>query len=252
MIDIKSNNETIKDIELFVFDKDGTIIELYNYWYHMIELRAEGLCSFYSLPQEEHKHNLMSEMGIDLVNKKLKPEGPVGILPRGIVQKAAEDYLDRLDCQATPDSCFRIFKEVDAASLNLLDNLIKPIKGAIELLRNIKKRKGKIAIATTDKTERAEIAIRFLQIKDLVDCIIGADMVKHSKPAPDMLRLIGKKMNVSPERSLMVGDAKTDIEMGINADFKASIAVCSGLTGKEELLKLTPYVVRDVSSLSIA
>ncbi len=251
MIDVKVNSETIRDIELFVFDKDGTIIELYNYWYHMIELRAEGLCSFYSLPQEGHKHNLMSEMGIDLVNKRLKPEGPVGILPRNIVQKAAEDYLSKLDCQNISDSCFRIFKEVDNASLGLLDKFIKPIKGAVELLENIKKRKGKIAIATTDKTERAKIAIGFLQIKDLVDCIIGADMVKHSKPAPDMLKLIGKKINVSPGRSVMVGDAKTDIEMGINADFKASIAVCNGLTGRDELSRSTLYVIEDVSKLII-
>ena len=47
----------------------------------------------------------------------------------------------------------------------------------------------------------------------------------------------------------MVGDAKTDVQIGINADFRASIGVCSGLTDREALSILTPYVIEDVSEI---
>ncbi len=251
MVDICVNGDTIKNIRLFVFDKDGTMIDLYNYWYHMIELRAGGICSFYQLSVDTHKESLMFEMGVDVKSRRLRPGGPVGILPRAAVQKAAEDYLLRLNLKDVSGVCFNIFKQADELSLPRLREFIKPIKGAIDLLRQIKKKNAKIAIATTDKTERAQLAVEFLDIESLIDFIVGADRVKQSKPAPDMLILAGESLGINAENSVMVGDAKTDIQMGINANFKASIAVCSGLTGKDDLSQLTPYVIQDVSSIRI-
>ena len=251
MVIIGIEDKKISDIGLFVFDKDGTIIDLYTYWYHMIELRAKKICSFYNLELSKHKENLMFEMGIDIENKKLKPEGPVGLLPREVVQKAAEDYLLKLGERNVSQGCFEIFKEVDELSKRFFDKFIKPIKGAIELLKKIKKKGCKIAIATTDKTERAKLAATFLNINNMIDTIVGTDEVKHAKPAPDMLNLICKRTKVDPAKAVMVGDAKTDINMGINAKFKASIGVCSGLTKREALSKITPYVVNDVSQINI-
>lgn len=251
MADIIINDKVIRGIELFVFDKDGTLIDLYNYWYNMVKLRAEKICDFYNLLPAPHVNNLMFEMGVDIEKGKLRPQGPVGLLPREAVQKAAEKYLLNLGCQDVPRVCFRIFKEVDEISLPLLSNFIRPLGGAIKLLADIKARKARIAMATTDRTERAELAVKFMNITSLIDIIVGADKVKNSKPAPDMLEFIAEKLNVLPSRSVMIGDAETDIEMGVNAGFKASIAVCSGLTDKNALSMLTPYVIEDISKLRI-
>ncbi|MBN1384695.1 MAG: HAD family hydrolase [Elusimicrobia bacterium] len=251
MVRVAVNSDTIDNIELFVFDKDGTLIDLYTYWCNMIGLRAQGICSFYKLDVSEHKEKLMFDMGVDIRKKILRPEGPVGILPRAVVQKAAENYLTKLGCQDVFNICFRIFKEVDETSLSLLDKFIKPLDGAVELLKRIRQKGGKIAIATTDKTERAELAIKFLNIGNLIDLVVGADKIEQSKPAPDMLKLVGKTLGIDAIYSIMVGDAKTDIQMGINADFKGSIAVCSGITKKEELASLTPYVVDDIREIKI-
>jgi len=251
MVTLSLNGHIIKHIDLLVFDKDGTLIDLYVYWSNMIKLRAEGICSYYKLDSSKHEEKLMFEMGVDIHRKELRPDGPVGLLPRAVVQKAAEKYLERLDCPDVNRICFRIFKEVDEKSLSLLDRFIKPLKGAIELLRLIKSRDCKIAIATTDKTERAKLAMRFLGIEDLIDLVVGADKVKNSKPAPDILDIIVKDLDIEPLNSVMVGDAKTDIQMGISAGFKASIAVCSGLTKRDLLHKLTPYVLKNISKIHI-
>jgi len=251
MVNIRIGSKIITDIDLLVFDKDGTLIDLYTYWYHMVELRARRLCETCGLSLREHKDNLMFGMGIDVPNKRLKPEGPVGLLPREVVQKTAEDYLAKQGCRDVSNICFNVFEEVDKLSLCLLDEFIKPIDGAIGLLRDIKDKKAKVAIATTDKTDRAKIAVDFLRIGYLIDIVVGADKVKSSKPAPDMLEFIGVTLSIKPSRSVVVGDALTDIQMGINAKFKASIAVCSGLTAKDELKSITAYVVSDVSKIKI-
>jgi len=190
-------------------------------------------------------------MGIDLENERLKPQGPVGLLPREVVQKAAEDYLSKQQCENVYDVCFKVFQEVDEFSLSLLDKFIKPLDGAIDLLRQIKSKNGKTAIATTDKTQRAQFAVNFLNIDGLIDIVVGADKVENSKPAPDMLQLVIKALDISQKNSVMVGDAKTDVNMGIKSGFKASIGVCTGLTSQAELLKITPYVVQSIANIKI-
>lgn len=50
---------------------------------------------------------------------------------------------------------------------------------------------------------------------------------------------------------MIVGDAITDIEMGINAGLRASIGVCSGLTPREKLMEKTNYVIEDISEIRV-
>ena len=251
MIDIKINSETIKDIDLFVFDKDGTLMDLYTYWHRMVELRAQNICSFYKLDGTVHKNKLMFRMGVDLDNQRLRPEGPVGLLPRAVVQKAAQDYLSTLNIVDSHDDCFRIFKEVDEESLPMLKEIIRPIEGVHELFRQIEEKGSKVAIATSDKTQRAHLAMDFLGLSDSIDIIVGSDIVDNPKPHAQTLELICEKTKVLPTNAVMVGDSGADISMGKNADFKASIGVCSGLTREDELRKLTPYVVSDITQIKI-
>ena len=108
-----------------------------------------------------------------------------------------------------------------------------------------------IAIATTDLAHRAELAAAHLGIGKYIDMIIGADSVPEAKPAPAMLNRICGRFGISPGAAVMVGDADTDIRMGLNAGFKASIAVATGLTEDEILRELTPYRVGSIADIAI-
>ena len=50
----------------------------------------------------------------------------------------------------------------------------------------------------------------------------------------------------------MVGDALTDVQMGINADVKASIGVLTGFATSAQLQAITPYIARDISEIHIS
>ncbi|MBU0468331.1 MAG: HAD family hydrolase [Candidatus Omnitrophica bacterium] len=105
------------------------------------------------------------------------------MLPRSVVQKVAEDYVKRfVQDVKIEEVCFRVFEEVDEIILSYLNSFIKPIDGANELLNQLRNRGCKLAIATTDKTERAELALKHLGISDLFDIVVGADKVEKSKP----------------------------------------------------------------------
>ncbi len=250
MADIKVGQEVIKDVKLAVFDKDGTLIDVHTYWVNMIKFRAELVTDRLGLGEEE-KLGLMESMGVDTGLWKIKPEGPVGLKKREIVLKAGVEYLITL---GVPDQTLlfeEVFREVDVNSSEHFDEIIKPLDGLYELFEALKKRSCLIAIATTDLTERARLAMRHVGVEDSIDFIAGADLVKRSKPATDLLDLVTHKLDVSKGSSVMVGDAVSDVQMGVNAKFRASIGVASGLTTAERLLEISPFVVSGIQELSL-
>ena len=250
MIDLILPAQTIGDIELVIFDRDGTLIDLYHYWSQMLYLRAEQIIEVLKI-DKTHISGLVSAMGVDEAKHCIKPEGPVGLKKREIVMQSAINYLDSQGFHSTYDICFDVFKKVDLVTENKLDQLIKPIDGMYKLLNSLKANGCLIALATTDRTARAELSLKYLGINDDFVAVIGADSVSESKPASDMIDLILSKTGTARSKTVMVGDALTDIQMGLNARVKASIGVCTGLTTGDDLLKLTPYVINDISEIGV-
>jgi phosphoglycolate phosphatase len=250
VVHLEINEKIIDNIELVIFDKDGTLVDLYNYWANMINFRVESAQR--KLSFDESKNNdIMYAMGVDVENERLRSEGPVGLKKREIVMQAMVDSLAKIGFPDTYDTCFQIFKEVDEQSVNHLIDIVKPVNGMHEFINSLYEKNCKIAIATTDKTARAVLAADFLGISDRVNMVVGEDMVANCKPHPDMANLILKELSVDKENTVIVGDAITDIEMGFNAGLKASIGVCSGLTSERKLGEKTDYVIEDISMIRV-
>ena len=250
MVNIGINEEIIDEIELVIFDKDGTLVDLYNYWANMINFRvvsAQKKLSF----DESKNNDIMYAMGVDVAKGRLRSEGPVGLKKREIVMQAMIDSLAEIGFSDTYDTCFQIFKEVDEQSVNHLIDIVKPVNGMHEFINSLYEKNCKIAIATTDKAARADLAADFLGISDSVNMVVGEDMVANCKPHPDMANLILEELSVDKENTVIVGDAITDIEMGLNAGLKASIGVCSGLTSERKLGEKTDYVIEDISMIRV-
>lgn len=251
MVDLILNNDRIKNIKLVIFDKDGTLLDLYTYWANMIDMRVDFARDELGFT-EGQKEYVMYKMGVDLKNKRLRPEGPVGLKKREIVMEAMIEALEKNGFPGKEDLCRKAFTNTDRASMSRLHVFIKPIIGMDELLTELKNKKCKVAIATTDRTDRAKLAAEFLGIRNKIDMIIGEDAVCNYKPSPDMVNLILKELSVSKENAVMIGDAVSDVEMGHNAGLAASIGVLSGLTPKKSLLEKTKYVVGDISEIKIS
>ena len=250
MISLQAGRDIIDSIEVMIFDKDGTLMELHHYWSMMVGLRARMICKELGLGEADMK-GVAYAMGADLDSGRLRPEGPVGLKKREIVMGAAIDYLACLGHNNTHDLCFDVFKEVDEISSKDLKDFVRPIKGAEKLIRSASQKGCKIAIATTDRRERASLAMCFLGFGDMVDLVVGADDVSKPKPDPEQIELVLKTLSVDRSRAVMVGDALTDVGMGVNAGVKASIGVLTGFAMAVELLEITPYVAESVSDIHV-
>lgn len=250
VVNLLINNRDVDDIHLAIFDKDGTIIELHHYWGKMVSFRANYIAEQLGLTDVE-KTAVMYAMGFDKTAKRLRSQGPVGLKPREVVLMAAVEYLESIGYHNTYNLCYDVFDSIDQISSAILYELIKPIDGVLELLHHLHEKGCKIAIATTDRTERARLAIDYLGCSPFIDCIIGADLVKMPKPHPETIQKILNETGCDSIRTIMVGDALTDVTMGIQAKCQASIGVLTGLTSEKELLEVTPYVINSVSAIHI-
>ena len=250
MVNLGIDENIIYNIELVIFDKDGTLVDLYNYWANMVNYRAELAQKKLGF-NESNKIDIIYAMGVDVENGRLRSEGPVGLKKREVVMQAMIDFLAEIGFSDTYDLCNDIFKEADELSVNHLKEIVKPIKGMHELNNSLFEKKCKIAVATTDKTARAELVMSHLGMLEKMDIVVGEDMVANCKPHPDMANLILKELSVDKENAVIVGDAITDIEMGLNAGLKASIGVCSGLTSEKNLFEKTEYVIEDISKIRV-
>lgn len=251
MVNIQVGNHLLENIELMIFDKDGTIIDLYQYWSRMVYFRSLFICQRTGI-DISHLNRLGYVMGVDWEAGRLRPEGPVGLKKREVVMREAINYLEGLGLSQVDELCSQVFKDVDDFSLTRLYDFIKPIDGSVELIKQLFTKGCKVAIATTDLSSRAYVAMKHLGLENHINLIIGAEMVKKPKPDPEQIELALARLSVSRERTIMVGDAATDVEMGINAGVRGAIGLLTGFGTYEEFRRMTPYIVPDISHIKVA
>jgi phosphoglycolate phosphatase len=249
-MDLVVGARTIGDVGLVVFDKDGTLIELYHYWSQMVALRARLIARALSL-DGRREADLVEALGVDAAAGRLKPQGPVGLRKREVVIQAAVDCLKGAGGEDARRICTEAFARADELSGADLARFVKPIPGAVGLIAALSAAGCRVAVATVDRSDRARLALDFLGLSRRVDLVVGGEQVGRAKPDPEMLELILAELGVERSRAVMVGDALTDLAMGRDAGFKATVGVLTGFATRAEVKQLTPYVARDLSELAV-
>ena len=250
MIDLAVSGKIIDDVSLVIFDKDGTLVELYAYWSHMVALRARIIGEALGLGAAIQA-GLRRALGVDEKAGRLRPDGPVGLKKREVVLKAATDYLEGIGHRDTFPLCEQAFERADEISSANLREFVRPIRGAVSLMGVLHDHGCRVALATVDVSPRAHLAMEFMGVSGTLDLVVGGEQVSRSKPDPEMIHIILDRLGVGASQAVMVGDALSDVQMGINAGLKASIGVLTGFATAEQIRALTPFFARDVSELVV-
>lgn len=108
------------------------------------------------------------------------------------------------------------------------------------LLRWLKKKGYKLAVASNRPTKFSLILIRYLKIGKYFDYILCADKLQNIKPHPEILQKIMQKFRLRPEETLYVGDMAIDAQAARAARVK-TIMVTTGSSTKREIKKERPY-----------
>ncbi len=139
------------------------------------------------------------------------------------------------------DAALKVYRRHHAIALRQ-DTKLLP--GALKILQYLHSNGLKMAVASNRPTKFSLIALRYLKIDHFFDEILCGDKVVHPKPAPDILKMILKKLKVFSTEALYVGDMGIDILTGRRARVK-TLAVASGSNTATELAALRPLAVVD-------
>jgi len=122
-----------------------------------------------------------------------------------------------------------------------------PIPGAKNILKYLKKKGYKIAVASNRPSEFSKILIRHLKIDKFFDYVLCADQIKKAKPNPEIINKIMKLFSISRRQTVYVGDMTVDIQAAKAAKVK-SIAVLTGSSSKKEIKAKKPdYIFKNIT-----
>jgi phosphoglycolate phosphatase len=211
------------DLQGMIFDFDGTLAELNIDFSVMKERIAELACLFLdrevkpdSLPALEWIEELSLEMG------------------RSLPESEVLEFQSR--CR------FRIIAmEMEAAERGRL------FPFAEELLERLRRSGIRTGIITRNCT--AAVKAVFPGVHQACDAFLARDSVSRVKPHPEHALKAAGMLGIAPERCLLVGDHRLDIQCAISAGMRSG-GVGSGSFGIEDLARSgADHVAPDAAAL---
>jgi HAD superfamily hydrolase (TIGR01549 family) len=110
---------------------------------------------------------------------------------------------------------------------------VAPIRGAHELIRELKRRGHVVVLASSSMEKHAEHFVDLLQVRELVDAWTTKDDVEATKPEPDLIKAAIEKAGT--DDAVMVGDTPWDVEAAQKAGVRTICVLTGGAYSEAEL-----------------
>ncbi|WP_394755015.1 HAD family hydrolase [Rhodoferax sp.] len=125
---------------------------------------------------------------------------------------------------------------------------ISLFEGVLSLLADLKARQHWLTVATGKNRRGLDDALQAVELNGLFDASRTADETA-GKPDPRMLHELMREFDVTPARTLMIGDTTHDLQMALNAGC-ASVAVSYGAHAPDAFEALNPrFIAHSVRDL---
>jgi phosphoglycolate phosphatase len=209
-------------ITAVIFDKDGTLENSGAYWRLVGSERARLIDA--QIPGIGEP--LMMAFGI--IDDLLDPQGLMAVGSYDENKIAAAAYIAE-----TGKSWYESKKIAQAAFSEVAESkyLIKTPKLAPlyhdvrETLQSLANKGLKIGILSADSTTAVEDFVSNHQLDSYIQLCLGANK-EITKPDPRLFRQACETLKVTPEQTLMIGDASVDMMMAKGAKAAGTIGIC--------------------------
>ena len=258
MAELFIKQSSVGFIKAIIFDKDGTLSNSEEYLLELAKTRIKFLENkLKKLKINNIKILLFKKLLIYIYGIKknsLSANSSLAIASReqNIISTATVISLFGFDWFRSLSIGQEIFDEVDIFLSNLKGNRQKQrnlIHGALDLLVALKKERVFLALMTNDTQTGVEEFICKNKLKDIFDYLWSVDN-KPSKPNPQAVIELCKKMNLHPSECAFISDADTDLKMAK----EASIPIVIGFTGGWEsppTLTEKQFLIKKLNELKI-
>ena len=187
-----------------VLDIDGTLVDT-NYQHAIAWHRALRAHDYAVQLWQIHRH--------------------IGMGGDQIVEALVGEEAERSDGDA--------IREEEGEAYGALIGEVQAMKGATELLRELREDGAKAILASSAKAEEVEHSLDLLDARDLVEGWTTSADVERTKPHPDLIEVALEKAG-GEGPAVMVGDSTWDVKAAAAAGIP-TLAVLTGGFSEEEL-----------------
>lgn len=125
------------------------------------------------------------------------------------------------------------------------------LPAAIEILKSLKDQGFQLAVCSNKPLQLTKQLLELLHMDGYFDEVLGPELVERPKPFPDMLVAAMRRLGVSPQQTLYVGDMTIDIETARGAGVVVWV-VPTGSHTVETLREAHPdRLMKDLSELRV-
>lgn len=123
-----------------------------------------------------------------------------------------------------------------------VDQPVAVLDGVVELLSKLRDQNMPLAVATSTRYETALQKLKFAQLLDFFNVVVGGDQVEQSKPAPQIYLRAAQLLNISASNCIAFEDSDNGVRAAVAAGMTV-VQVPGLVTPSEEVLSLGHHVV---------
>lgn len=179
-------------IKAVIFDMDGVLID--NYEYHCIAWKE-----------------FAKRRDIDLSDEDI-------IKNFGRTNK--EIFAQIFKRELNDDEVVTLGEEKEKVYREIYKEYVKPVDGLVDYLKFLKKKGIKTAVASSAPIENIDFILDELDIRQYIDGIAHAGMIKKGKPDPEIFLKAAEILGVEPQNCIVFEDSLAGIEAGVRAGMK--------------------------------
>ncbi|HWF98492.1 MAG TPA: HAD family hydrolase [Steroidobacteraceae bacterium] len=192
----------------FLFDLDGTLVD--SVYQHV-------------LAWQEALHSAGIELSVWRIHRKIGMSG--GLF--------TEMLLREISIEITP-TLLESLQRQHAEAYARLVRWVRPLPGAIELLRYLTQAGIPWTIATSGRMGSAKYNLDILEVDPAKIPVVTRDDVRHAKPDPDLFVAAAARLGVDIQSAVIIGDSIWDMLAARRAR-GLGVGLLSGGYGQDEL-----------------
>lgn len=196
-----------------LFDMDGVLVN--NTQAHVKAF--EIFCERYGVEDWQHKLQTAFGMGNDDIMRLILPE----------------EIIREKGMKALGEEKEAIYREVYAPE-------IRPVRGLVELLEELRRRGIRCAVGSSGCRENVDFVLSNCGITDYFSCIVSGDRVTRCKPDPEIYLLAAEGLHLPSAECLVFEDAR----VGITAARRAGAGRIGNLSSVTDFSTFTQVLPR--------
>ena len=213
-----------ESIKAVMFDKDGTLLDFEKTWRPLVDKVMSELPSLAGVSSEELQAGL-AVLGIN--SDGFEPDS---IFVKGnfaeMIEALGPVDSDPMSSSAIKDYFLKLIGEADRL---IVPHMFDAVPG---VLNGLKSKGFRLALATSDRLEIAEMHIRACGIGSCFDSVFADDGRTRPKPDRQMLDAFCTEHDLRAEQVAVVGDSMNDVLFGKNNGMGYTVYVRSGFPDK--------------------